>query len=127
MNVAVNLRGTYITTSRDGIFRQHLDRLLQRDAAGLLLPKPVTFTSTGDTHGIALVVRHAFWRMIGNPVAGPHSAAIAGSGSCAWSGPVPTMDFRSCVANLTSRIIAIKSLRSWCLKPETGLKIWLLR
>lgn len=55
MNVAVNLRGTYITTSRDGIFRQHLDRLLQRDAAGLLLPNPVTFTSTGDTHGIALV------------------------------------------------------------------------
>lgn len=50
-----SLRGKYIKTPRDGIFQKHLDRLLQRDAAGQLIPKPVTFTSTGDTHGIALV------------------------------------------------------------------------
>ncbi len=49
------LRGKYIETPRDSILQQHLDRLLQRDAAGQLLPKPVTFTATGDTHGIALV------------------------------------------------------------------------
>ncbi|MDD9738015.1 TniB family NTP-binding protein [Seohaeicola sp. SP36] len=49
------LRGKYINTPRDEIFKQHLDRLLQRDATGQLLPKPVTFTATGDTHGIALV------------------------------------------------------------------------
>ncbi|MEP2984618.1 MAG: TniB family NTP-binding protein [Sulfitobacter sp.] len=50
-----NLRGKYIATPRDRILQQHLDRLLQRDPDGQLLPKPVTFTATGDTHGIALV------------------------------------------------------------------------
>ena len=49
------LRGKYIKTPRDSIFQQHLDRLLQRDANGQLLPKPMTFTATGDTHGVALV------------------------------------------------------------------------
>lgn len=49
------IRNRYITTARDDIFRKHLDLLLQRDGTGRLLPKPVTFTATGDTHGIALV------------------------------------------------------------------------
>lgn len=49
------LRDIYIETSRDSILRQHIDRLLRRDAEGNPLPQPVTFTATGDTHGIALV------------------------------------------------------------------------
>jgi len=49
------LRQRYVTTSRDSIFKQHLDKLLERDAGGQLLAKPRTFTATGDTHGIALV------------------------------------------------------------------------
>lgn len=49
------LRDKYVKTSRDSILQQHIDRLLQRDAEGNPLAKPVTFTATGDTHGIALV------------------------------------------------------------------------
>lgn len=49
------LRKKYITTTRDEIFRKHLDRLLERNCAGQLVAKPLTFTSTGDTHGVALV------------------------------------------------------------------------
>ncbi|MWB79865.1 AAA family ATPase [Pseudooceanicola sp. 216_PA32_1] len=50
-----DLRDTYITTPRDKILQQHLDRLLRHDAEGQPLAEPVTFTSTGDTHGIVLV------------------------------------------------------------------------
>lgn len=49
------LRTRYVPSQREGICQKHLDLLLQRDGAGRLLPKPVTFTATGDTHGIALV------------------------------------------------------------------------
>lgn len=49
------LRGKYIRTERDDIFRAHLDRLLVSDASGQPLPKPVLFTATGETRGIALV------------------------------------------------------------------------
>ena len=49
------LRDKYIETPRDSILQLHLDRLLQRDANGELMPTPVTFTATCDTHGIALV------------------------------------------------------------------------
>ena len=50
-----SLRGKYIRTDRDDLFRLHLDRLLKRDADDRLLPEPVTFTATGETRGIALV------------------------------------------------------------------------
>src|SRR6056297_2944647 len=50
-----DLRDTYITTPRDKILQQHLDRLLRHDAEGQPLAEPVKFTSTGDTHGIVLV------------------------------------------------------------------------
>jgi type II secretory pathway predicted ATPase ExeA len=55
LKAIADLRKKYITTSRDEIFGKHLDRLLQRNAAGQLIAKPLTFTSTGDTHGVALV------------------------------------------------------------------------
>ncbi len=42
-----SLRGKYIRTDRDDLFRLHLDRLLKRDADDRLLPEPVTFTATG--------------------------------------------------------------------------------
>lgn len=50
-----DLRKKYITTSRDDIFRKRLDGQLDRDADGNLIAKPLTFTSTGDTHGVALI------------------------------------------------------------------------
>lgn len=50
-----DLRGTYIRTPRDDLFRAHLDRLLKRDADGTLTAAPVTFTATGETRGIAVV------------------------------------------------------------------------
>ncbi|MCR8827328.1 TniB family NTP-binding protein [Pseudosulfitobacter koreensis] len=55
MAAIAKLRDKYIKTQRDIIFQKHLDLLLQRDDTGGLLPKPVIFTATGDTHGIALV------------------------------------------------------------------------
>jgi hypothetical protein len=55
LTAVANLRSAYISSDRDKIFTRHLDRLLQRDANGQLMPQPVTFTVTGDTHGIVLV------------------------------------------------------------------------
>jgi len=49
------LRSRYLKTERDQLFRAHLDRLLKCDANGNLIPEPVVYTSTGDTHGIVLV------------------------------------------------------------------------
>ncbi|WP_340110547.1 TniB family NTP-binding protein [Pikeienuella sp. HZG-20] len=50
-----DLRNTYVGTPRDQLFLSHLDRLLKCDEHGALLPRPVTFTETGETRGIALV------------------------------------------------------------------------
>ena len=50
-----DFRDTYITTSRDNIFRKRLDLQLDRGTDGRPIAKPRTFTSTGDTHGVALI------------------------------------------------------------------------
>ena len=62
-----NLRGKYIETPRDSILQQHLDRLLQRDANGQLLPKPVIYASRGR-----------FGRCIENIIAALEVAALRG-------------------------------------------------
>ncbi len=49
------LRDKYLSTPRDAQFRSYLDRLLQRDDQGNLLPKPRLFNKAGDTRGIAVV------------------------------------------------------------------------
>jgi len=49
------LRDKYLATPRDAQFRSYLDRLLQRDDQGNLLPKPRLFNKAGDTRGIAVV------------------------------------------------------------------------
>jgi hypothetical protein len=49
------LRDKYLSTPRDAQFRSYLDRLLQRDEQGNLLPKPRLFNKAGDTRGIAVV------------------------------------------------------------------------
>lgn len=54
-NVIEDLRDIYVSTSRDAAFRTHFDRLLACDEQGEPLPKPVTFTKTGETRGIALI------------------------------------------------------------------------
>lgn len=46
--------GKYITLERDRAFVAKLDRLLKRDEGGDFTGRPVTFTSTGETRGIAL-------------------------------------------------------------------------
>lgn len=48
------LRDTYVKTSRDRAFLDHFNRLLQCDRQGIPVAKPVTFTKTGETRGIAL-------------------------------------------------------------------------
>ena len=54
-----DLRSLYVKTPRDSALRARLDRLLQCDADGQPIPKPVIFTKTGadegDTRGIMLV------------------------------------------------------------------------
>lgn len=49
------LRGKYLSTPRDGQLRGYLDRLLQRDDEGNLIPKPRLYNKTGDARGIAVV------------------------------------------------------------------------
>lgn len=49
------LRDKYLSTPRDAQFRSYLDRLLQRDEQGNLLPKPRFFNKAGDARGIAVV------------------------------------------------------------------------
>ncbi|WP_428515267.1 TniB family NTP-binding protein [Roseovarius sp.] len=49
------LRDKYLATPRDAQFRSYLDRLLQRDDQGNLLPKARLFNKAGDTRGIAVV------------------------------------------------------------------------
>lgn len=47
-----SLRSIHIRARRDKEFRRHLDRLLQRDDQGRLLPKPIPFTADGETRGL---------------------------------------------------------------------------
>ena len=49
------LRDKYILTPRDVQFRSYLDRLLQRDSQGNLIPAPRLYTKDGDARGIAVV------------------------------------------------------------------------
>lgn len=49
------LRDKYLATPRDVQFRSYLDRLLQRDERGKLLPKARLFNKAGDARGIAVV------------------------------------------------------------------------
>lgn len=49
------LRDKYLATPRDAQFQKYLDRLLQRDDQGNLIPKPRLFNKAGDTRGIAVV------------------------------------------------------------------------
>lgn len=46
--------GKYVTLERDRVFRAKLDRLLKRDGTGAPTAQPVTFTSTGETRGVAV-------------------------------------------------------------------------
>src|SRR5690606_32627327 len=48
-------RDQYLSTPRDVQFRSYLDRLLQRDEQGNLLPAPRLFNKAGDARGIAVV------------------------------------------------------------------------
>jgi hypothetical protein len=48
------LRSLYVTSPRDALFRARFDRLLKRGPDGEFLPEPVHFTSTRDSHGIAV-------------------------------------------------------------------------
>ncbi|WP_323771687.1 hypothetical protein [Antarctobacter sp.] len=49
------LRDKYLATPRDAQFRSYLDRLLQRDNQGNLIPKPRLFNKAGDTRRVAVV------------------------------------------------------------------------
>lgn len=52
--VVNRLRGRHIKLKRDRIFGRKIDQLLDCDADGRPLPKPVEFTSTGETRGIVV-------------------------------------------------------------------------
>ena len=54
-SIVQSLRLVHIRTPLEAEFRTHLDRLLQRDDAGNLLPMPMQFNATGETRGIALI------------------------------------------------------------------------
>jgi len=45
----------YVAFDRDTEFRDHLDRLLQADASGSLVPEPRRFGLTGETRGVAVI------------------------------------------------------------------------
>jgi hypothetical protein len=45
----------YVAFDRDTGFRDHLDRLLQSDASGHLVPEPRRFGSTDETRGVAVI------------------------------------------------------------------------
>lgn len=49
------LRDKHLLTPRDTQFRSYLDRLLQRDGQGNLIPAPRLYTKDGDARGIAVV------------------------------------------------------------------------
>lgn len=49
------LREKHLLTQRDSLFRNHLDRLLQRDVHGNPIPAARLYNKTGDTRGIAVV------------------------------------------------------------------------
>lgn len=49
------LRDKYVSTPRDVQFRSYLDRLLQRDERGNLIPAPRLYNKSGDARGIAVV------------------------------------------------------------------------
>lgn len=49
------LRKIRMKTDRDAAFVAHLDRLLERDAAGALLPVPLRFSSERETRGVMVI------------------------------------------------------------------------
>lgn len=49
------LRDKHLLTPQDTQFRSYLDRLLQRDGQGNLIPAPRLYTKDGDARGIAVV------------------------------------------------------------------------
>lgn len=49
------LRGHYVTTQRDGMIRDEIDRLLCRDADGKLTADPVRFSGGQETRGILVM------------------------------------------------------------------------
>lgn len=53
-SILTMLREEYVTTPRDEQFRSYFDRLLKRDPDGSFLPKPVEFTASHYTHGLAI-------------------------------------------------------------------------
>lgn len=53
--ITASLRSIYIQTERDQMFREHLDRLLQRDAEGNLLPEAVRNSGNAETRGLMVV------------------------------------------------------------------------
>ncbi|MDR5655333.1 TniB family NTP-binding protein [Ruixingdingia sedimenti] len=50
--ITASLRSIYIQTERDQMFREHLDRLLQRDEEGNLLPQAVRHSGNEETRGV---------------------------------------------------------------------------
>lgn len=53
--ILTDLRGKHTTMKRDHDFRSRFDQLLECDETGNPLPKPVEFTSTGETRGLAVI------------------------------------------------------------------------
>lgn len=49
------VRNFHITSERDTEVGMHLERLLQRDEQGNLMPEPLRITKTGETRGILLI------------------------------------------------------------------------
>lgn len=50
-----HIRERHLKTPRDGELATHLDRLLERDDDGNMLPRPLKFTTTGETRGVLVV------------------------------------------------------------------------
>jgi type II secretory pathway predicted ATPase ExeA len=53
--IMASIRALHVRTDADTDFKDHLDRLLDRDADGRSIPKPVHFGPTGETRGILVV------------------------------------------------------------------------
>lgn len=54
-DLVAGLRGKYFRTARDAAFDSQLDKLLMKGADGAPLPRPATFTATGETRGIIVI------------------------------------------------------------------------
>jgi hypothetical protein len=53
--ILVRVRALHVCNPRDAAFSEHLDRLLQREPSGAVLPVAARFTNTGETRGIMVI------------------------------------------------------------------------